>query len=134
MPDTEYDADGAFSGSATMLPDGTPVILYTGARFPAAVPCADGGLQGHGAMPGGHRALVDAGAAACAGVSNFSRLGYYYQQQAMLRPTNASDPELQMWCAATPLRDTESCRSGFCAQLLSRDGRAWQAQTALQPA
>lgn len=35
----------------------------------------------------------------CAGVSNFSRLGYYYQQQAMLVPTNASDPELQLWWA-----------------------------------
>ena len=31
MPDTYYDGDGAFSGSATVLPDGTPVILYTGA-------------------------------------------------------------------------------------------------------
>ena len=48
-------------------------------------------------------ALADAEAAVCTGVSNFSRLGYYYQQQAMLVPTNASDPELQMWCAAAAL-------------------------------
>ncbi|KAK9835357.1 hypothetical protein WJX81_004418 [Elliptochloris bilobata] len=60
MPDADYDADGAFSGSATVLADGTPVILYTG-------------------------------------VSNVSRMGYYFQQQAMLMPTNASDPELQLW-------------------------------------
>lgn len=116
MPDTEYDADGAFSGSATLLSDGTPVILYTGAHLPAARAfCGWGEGQGHGAVPGSHRALVEAGAAACAGVSNFSRLGYYYQQQAMLRPTNASDPELQMWCAAAPLPDTESCRT-LCLQ------------------
>ena len=39
MPDTDYDADGAFSGSATVLPDGTPVILYTGALPCPTRPC-----------------------------------------------------------------------------------------------
>lgn len=34
IPDASYDADGVFSGSATILADGTPAILYTGvARF-----------------------------------------------------------------------------------------------------
>lgn len=28
-PDQWYDADGVFSGSATLLPDGTPLLLYT---------------------------------------------------------------------------------------------------------
>ena len=31
MPDMEYDAEGVFSGSATLLDDGTPVLFYTGA-------------------------------------------------------------------------------------------------------
>ena len=101
---------------------GTPVILYTGAHFPAAAPCP------HGALPGSHRALADAGAAACAGVSNFSRLGYYYQQQAMLRPTNASDPELQMWCAAAPLHEPGSRRT-LCLQWLCLQWAAAQALT-----
>jgi beta-fructofuranosidase len=30
IPDTEYDYDGVFSGSATILDDGTPVLFYTG--------------------------------------------------------------------------------------------------------
>lgn len=29
-PDAPYDADGVFSGSATLLADGTPALLYTG--------------------------------------------------------------------------------------------------------
>jgi hypothetical protein len=31
-PDAHYDSDGVFSGSATLLKNGTPAILYTGAR------------------------------------------------------------------------------------------------------
>ncbi|KAK9814708.1 hypothetical protein WJX72_010239 [[Myrmecia] bisecta] len=30
IPDTDYDYDGIFSGSATILPDGTPGLMYTG--------------------------------------------------------------------------------------------------------
>lgn len=30
VPDTDYDYDGVFSGSATLLEDGTPILFYTG--------------------------------------------------------------------------------------------------------
>jgi beta-fructofuranosidase len=30
-PDSYYDYDGVFSGSATLLNNGTPIIVYTGA-------------------------------------------------------------------------------------------------------
>ena len=30
IPDAPYDIDGVFSGSASLRPDGQPVILYTG--------------------------------------------------------------------------------------------------------
>lgn len=30
IPDTEYDYDGVFSGSATVLDDGSPAIFFTG--------------------------------------------------------------------------------------------------------
>ena len=38
IPDTEYDCDGVFSGSATVLHDGTPSIFFTGmpSSFPAS--------------------------------------------------------------------------------------------------
>ena len=33
IPDTEYDYDGVFSGSTTLLEDGTPAIFFTGRRL-----------------------------------------------------------------------------------------------------
>lgn len=32
VPDTDYDYDGVFSGSATLLDDGTPILFYTGSQ------------------------------------------------------------------------------------------------------
>ena len=29
-PDTPYDYDGVFSGSASIMPNGQPILLYTG--------------------------------------------------------------------------------------------------------
>lgn len=37
IPDTEYDYDGVFSGSTTLLEDGTPAIFFTGVCLPAIV-------------------------------------------------------------------------------------------------
>ena len=37
IPDTEYDYDGVFSGSTTLLEDGTPAIFFTGVCLPTIV-------------------------------------------------------------------------------------------------
>lgn len=39
VPDTEYDYDGVFSGSATLLEDGTPILFYTGTILQHPGPC-----------------------------------------------------------------------------------------------
>ena len=38
IPDTEYDYDGVFSGSATILDDGLPYLFFTG-RQDETRPC-----------------------------------------------------------------------------------------------
>lgn len=40
IPDTEYDYDGVFSGSTTLLEDGTPAIFFTGACLLRVVSCS----------------------------------------------------------------------------------------------
>jgi len=37
VPDTKYDMDGVFSGSAGFQEDGTPIFFYTGKAFLSAV-------------------------------------------------------------------------------------------------
>jgi hypothetical protein len=50
-PDTEFDRDGVFSGSATILNNGTPVIMYTGEICSAWL--EGGGELGRGGGAGG---------------------------------------------------------------------------------
>jgi sucrose-6-phosphate hydrolase SacC (GH32 family) len=46
QPDTWYDEGGVFSGSATITPEGTPVVLYTGETRHTAGAAGAGGGQG----------------------------------------------------------------------------------------
>ena len=40
IPDTEYDYDGVFSGSATIVEDGTPYLFFTGGQAANTPLCA----------------------------------------------------------------------------------------------
>ena len=123
-PDTEYDSDGCFSGSTTLV-DGVPVMLYTGVLLPSPACSAPATLHvacmpvRGGMLPARAFGLSSAPVRSClctpvcsaetcfqtAGVSNFSELGYYKQVQAMARPADLSDPQLKLWIkyAANPV-------------------------------
>ena len=48
VPDTEYDYDGVFSGSATILEDGTPYLFFTGRQILKPSSCSRSmGRSGH---------------------------------------------------------------------------------------